>query len=304
MANIDFGATVEVRENELLSRHSTFRIGGPARYAVFPSSSQELLYTVNVCKNTNTRYVVIGKASNILFDDMGFDGAVIFTSNMCSVEYIHKNGCTYVKAECGKSLTALASETGKNHSLSGLEFAYGIPGSIGGAVYMNAGAYGGEMSNLVVETEYLNTDTGEILTVDANGHGFSYRHSMFADHPELIIISSTLKLIEGNPENIIALMDKNMSSRKSKQPLDLPNAGSTFKRPEGGLFAGKLIEDCGLKGYSIGGAQISEKHAGFTVNIGGASSSDVLSLIEHTKNTVSETFGVVLECEIIYVPHN
>lgn len=294
--------SIEMRENEPLSKHSTFKIGGAAKYAVFPKSTDELVSVLKAVKGCNYKYKIIGNGSNILFDDKGYDGIIIFTKRLCSVEYIHGGNTTKIKVDCGKSLTELASEAGKKHSLTGLEFAYGIPGTVGGAVYMNAGAYGGQMSDVVKETEYFDTISGEICKISFEQHNFSYRHSLFAEHPEYIVLSTTLELKEGNAEEIFDSMTKNMSSRRDKQPLEYPNAGSTFKRPEG-YFAGKLIEDCGLKGYTVGGAQISEKHAGFTVNIGGATSSDVLSLIEHTKNTVKESFNVELENEIIYLPY-
>ena len=292
---------VEIRENEPLSKHSTFKIGGPAKIAVFPKTIEELISVLNAVKSCNYKYKIIGNGSNILFDDEGFEGIIIFTKKLSDIEYIHKGSVTKIKVSCGKSLTELASEAGKKHSLAGLEFAYGIPGTVGGAVYMNAGAYGGQMSDVVVETEYFDPTDGEIKTARGEEHKFDYRHSIFAEHPEYIIISTVLSLKEGNAEDIFTAMTKNMTSRREKQPLEFPNAGSTFKRPEG-YFAGKLIEDSGLKGYTVGGAQISPKHAGFTVNIGGATSSDVLAVIKHTKDTVFENFGVELECEIIYVP--
>ena len=158
------------------------------------------------------------------------------------------------------------------------------------------------MSDVVKETEYFDTNSGEVVTLTAEEHKFDYRHSIFAEHPEYIILSTTLELKEGNTEEIWAAMSKNLTSRREKQPLEYPNAGSTFKRPSG-HFAGKLIEDSGLKGYTVGGAQISEKHAGFTINIGGATSSDVLALIEHTKETVKQNYNVELESEIIYLPY-
>ena len=292
---------VEIRENEPLSKHSTFKIGGPAKIAVFPKNAEDLISVLKAVKCCNYKYKIIGNGSNILFDDEGFDGIIIFTKRLSDVEYVHKKNVTEIKVTCGKSLTELASEAGKKHSLTGLEFAYGIPGTVGGAVYMNAGAYGGQMSDVVKETEYFDTVSGEVKILKASEHNFDYRHSVFAEHPEYIIISTTLELKEGNAEVIFAAMTKNMTSRREKQPLEYPNAGSTFKRPAG-HFAGKLIEDCGLKGYTIGGAQISEKHAGFTINVGGATSADVLSLIEHTKETVKQNFGVELESEIIYIP--
>lgn len=296
-----FNSNIELRENEILSKHSTFKIGGPARYAVFPKDRDEFVEILSAVEGCKYKYMVVGNGSNLLFDDEGFDGIIIFTKHMCATEYVHKNNSTYITVECGRSLTELASETGKKHSLSGLEFAYGIPGTVGGAVYMNAGAYGGQMSDVVVETEYFDTKLCEIKRLTASEHNFDYRRSIFADHPEYIILSTTIEMKEGNAEEIFAAMTKNMTSRREKQPLEYPNAGSTFKRPEG-HFAGKLIEDSGLKGYTVGGAQISSKHAGFTVNVGGATSADVLALIEHTKKTVKNDFGVDLESEIIYVP--
>ncbi len=298
---LDFN-TIEIKENEPLAKHSSFKIGGPSRFAIFPANKNELVSVLKEIKNCNYKYKIIGNGSNILFDDKGFDGIIIFTKRVSDIQYIRRGDRTLLRADCGKSLTELAGEAGKKHSLTGLEFAYGIPGTVGGAVYMNAGAYGGQMSDVVIETEYFDTSDGEIKKINAEGHKFDYRHSVFADHPEYIVLSTTLELKEGNAEDIFLTMTKNMTSRKEKQPLEYPNAGSTFKRPSG-HFAGKLIEDSGLKGYTVGGAQISQKHAGFTINVGGATSADVLSLIEHTKKTVKENFGVELESEIIYLPY-
>lgn len=292
---------VEIRENEPLSKHSSFRIGGPAKVAVFPKNRDEFVEILRAVKGCSYKYMVVGNGSNLLFDDGGFDGIIILTKHMTATEYVHKGNKTLLRVECGKSLTELASEAGKKHMLTGLEFAYGIPGTVGGAVYMNAGAYGGQMSDIVTETEYFDPADGEIKVLLGNEHRFDYRHSVFAEHPEYVILSTTLEMQNGNTEEIFAAMTKNLTSRKEKQPLEYPNAGSTFKRPVG-YFAGKLIEDCGLKGYTVGGAQISEKHAGFTINRGGATSADVLAVINHTKTTVLEQFGVELECEIIYVP--
>lgn len=304
MCNIDFGKDIEIKISEPLSKHSTFRIGGEAEYALFPKTHDELFFAINTCIRKEKRYKVVGNASNLLFDDRGFDGVIIFTTQMDSTEYIYKNGEVYIKAECGKMLTELSSEVGKKHSLTGLEFAYGIPGTVGGAVYMNAGAYGGQMSDIITETEYFDASCGKSFVINSEQQDFSYRHSIFQEHPEYVIISTTLKLKEGDAEEIFSLMNKNMSSRREKQPLELPNAGSTFKRPADNIFVGKLIENAGLKGYTIGGAQISEKHAGFTVNRGGATSSDVLKLIEYVKSVILEKNGVALESEIIYVPYN
>ena len=293
---------IEIKENEPLAKHSSFKIGGPAKIAVFPKNTDELVSVLKSIKNCNYKYKIIGNGSNILFDDKGFDGIIIFTKHLSDTKYIHRGEKTLIKVGCGRSLTELSGDAGKKHSLSGLEFAYGIPGTIGGAVYMNAGAYGGQMSDVVKETEYFDTKSGKVVTLTAEEHKFDYRHSLFAEHPEYIILSTTLELKEGNTEEIWAAMSKNLTSRREKQPLEYPNAGSTFKRPSG-HFAGKLIEDSGLKGYTVGGAQISEKHAGFTINIGGATSSDVLALIEHTKETVKQNYNVELESEIIYLPY-
>ena len=296
--NIDFC------ENEPLKRHSTFKIGGIAKYAVFPKNRDELVLTISHIKDIGLNFRVVGNGSNILFDDKGFDGAIIFTKNMCVCEYIHKERATIIRAECGKSLTELSGEAGKKHSLAGFEFAYGIPGTLGGAVYMNAGAYGGEISNILVESEYFDSNTGEIKTINNKEHGFSYRYSIFQNHSEYVIISSSFMLFEGDVGEIYSKMTKNMTARKEKQPLEYPNGGSTFKSPGGGLFAGKLIEDAELKGYSVGGAEVSSKHAGFVINKNNATSRDVLNLIEHIKSTVFEKFNVQLECEIIHIPYN
>jgi UDP-N-acetylmuramate dehydrogenase len=298
---LDFNG-IEIRENEPLSKHSSFKIGGYVKIAVFPKSIDELVFVLKSLKNCNYKYKIIGNGSNILFDDKGFDGIIVFTKKITDTEYIYRGDCTLVKVAAGKSLTELASETGKKHSLTGLEFAYGIPGTVGGAVYMNAGAYGGQISDAVTETEYFDINSGDVKKITAEEHNFNYRNSIFAEHPEYIILSTTLELNKGNAEEIFTVMSKNMNSRREKQPLEYPNAGSTFKRPEG-HFAGKLIEDCGLKGYTVGGAQISQKHAGFTINVGGATSADVLALIEHTKTTVKQNFDVELENEIIYLPY-
>lgn len=297
-----FNNDLTILFDEPLSKHSSFKIGGLAKYVILPKCAEEMLEAIEVCRANQIKYLVVGNGSNLLFDDNGFDGAVIITKNMKSTEYIYKADAVYVKCECGKSLTELANELGKKHSLAGIEFAYGIPGTVGGAVFMNAGAYGGQMSDLIVETEYYDTFNKVLKRITNEEQEFSYRRSVFMSHPEYLIISTTLKLNVGNPEDIIAQMNKNMSARKEKQPLEYPNAGSIFKRPGAGLFAGKLIEDSGLKGYTVGGAQISEKHAGFIINLGNASCADVLTLIEHTKNVVMEKFNVVLECEVIYVP--
>ncbi|MBQ8496395.1 MAG: UDP-N-acetylmuramate dehydrogenase [Clostridia bacterium] len=281
-----------VRQEEPLSLHSTMRVGGPARLAAFPRSADELTMLISTAKENNIRYIIVGNASNILFDDGGFDGLVIFTTAMRKIEW---NGNT-VTAECGASLTGLSAAATKR-GLSGLEFAFGIPGSIGGAVYMNAGAYGSEISAVLTESTYL--QNGEIHTRTAEEHHFSYRTSIYRSTSD-IILSATLTLTPDDPRDIEARASRNMTSRKNKQPLEYPNAGSVFKRPEG-AFPGALIEQAGLKGLRIGGAEISKKHANFIVNRGGATAADILCLIGTAQNEVYQKFGIMLETEIIYI---
>ena len=288
-------SSVDYKENEPLSVHSTFSIGGCARLAVFPKTLDQIVFSVREAHRMGIKCSVIGNASNVLFSDFGFDGAVIFTSR-CKDIKAYETGIT---AECGASFTHLSTIAAKN-SLSGLEFAYGIPGTVGGAVYMNAGAYGCEVSDVLISSLCLDIRSGNISSLSADRHEFGYRTSIYNKGSNLIVLSASFALDRGNATEIRSRMEELMAQRKEKQPLELPNAGSTFKRPEG-YFAGKLIEDSGLKGFSVGGAQISKKHAGFIVNTGGATANDVLRLIDHTKETVLKNFGVELECEIKYI---
>ena len=281
-----------IRENESLAIHSTMRVGGNARLAAFPRDAEELRSLVSLAKAHGIRHIIVGNASNILFDDKGFDGLVIFTTAMRSVEW---NGDT-VTAACGASLTGLSAAATKK-GLSGLEFAFGIPGTIGGAVYMNAGAYGSEISAVLTESTYLGSE--EFLTRSAEEHRFGYRTSIYRSTND-IILSATFRLTLDDPAEIAARAEQNMTSRRSKQPLEYPNAGSVFKRPEG-AFPGALIEKAGLKGLRIGGAEISEKHANFIVNRGGATASDVLKLVDTARREVYQKFGISLETEIIHI---
>lgn len=277
-----------------LSKYSTFKIGGKARFAAFPEDEKELLALIHIAKENGLRYFVIGNASNILFESKGIDGLIIFTHKLCEIETDGEK----IRCGSGFSLISLAIHAAKN-SLSGLEFAYGIPGTVGGAVYMNAGAYGGEISQILVSSKCLNPETGEVFTLSKEGHEFAYRKSIFQKNG-CIILSSEFALSIGDKSKIEDLMRENMQKRHDKQPLSDYNAGSTFKRPEG-HFAGKLIEDAGLKGFSVGGAKVSEKHAGFVINTGSATSDDVIALINSIKETVLKKFGVMLEPEIIYI---
>lgn len=277
-----------------LSGHSTFKIGGKAEFAAFPQNEQELADLIFLSRKEGLQTRVFGNGSNVLFDSQGVSGLLIFTGRLSK---------TQVKGDvitCGSGarLTSLSLLAAKN-SLSGLEFAYGIPGTVGGAVYMNAGAYGGDISNILIESTCLFPQTGEISVLSSAEHEFSYRSSIFQKNGA-VLLSSSFKLRKGNKEDIEALMKENAEKRRSKQPLSFPSAGSTFKRPKD-AFAGKLIEDAGLKGVCIGGAKVSEKHAGFVINTGEATSSDVLALTDMIKREVFMKFGIMLELEIIYV---
>lgn len=288
-------AGVEYKVNELLSLRSSFKIGGPASLTVLPRSKDEMITVLEAVKKHNLRYTVIGNGSNILFDDAGYDGVVISTTNMRSVQI----SGVEMWAECGASFTSMALSAMKNN-LTGLEFAYGIPGSCGGAVFMNAGAYGSEMSAVIKSVECYDVETGSIVELNRCELDMSYRHSIFMKKCELIILSATFSLSIGDANDIKAIMMKNKQSREEKQPLDMPNAGSVFKRHEQ-YPVSKIIDDCGLKGYGIGGARVSEKHAGFIVNCGDATSSDVLNLIAHIKKTILKKYGFEPECEIRYI---
>ncbi len=281
--------------DEPLARHSTLRIGGRARLCVLPQTREELLTVLGEVASRGILHWVIGRGSNLVFPDEGLDGAVIFTEKMkqCRVDG------TSLIAEAGASLSALAV-TAREHALTGLEFVYGIPGSLGGAVYMNAGAYGGEMAQVVSEVEYYDAAAREVRIARSEALQFAYRHSVFTDDPSKTVLAATLALRKGDRDAIGAYMEELLAKRREKQPLEHPSAGSTFRRPEG-HFAGQLIESCGLKGYRIGGAEVSQKHAGFIVNVGGATAADVRALVEHIQSRVLDAYGVKLECEIRFL---
>jgi len=281
-----------VKSNESLKDYTTFKIGGTANLIVFPDSGENFAGIIKIIKEYNINYILLGNGSNVLICENNFDGVVIITSHMNNI----KVDGEYIYADCGVSLNKLAN-LAKENSLSGLEFAYGIPGTLGGAVYMNAGAYGGQMSDVVYSSDYINADITEIKTLNSSQHEFAYRKSVFNNNNNFIITSSVLKLESGDITEIETAMNKNMSARREKQPLEYPSAGSVFKRGEG-YFAAKIIEECGLKGFSVGAAQVSEKHAGFIINRGGAKFSDVVNLIEHIKSVVYNKTGINLECEI------
>ncbi len=281
----------EYLTDAVLKDYTSFKIGGKADLMIFPDTTEKLSAILENANKNNIKIFVLGKGSNLLVGDDGVNAAVINTCKLNSIELIED---TVIKCECGTSLSRLCRFALEN-SLSGLEFAFGIPGSAGGAAYMNAGAYGGEMKDVLISCEHINPD-GTLSSYNGNELSLGYRHSAYSDN-DLIITSLTLKLTKGRKEDIKSKMDELIAKRKEKQPLEFPSAGSTFKRPEG-YFAGALIEQCGLKGYTCGGAQVSTKHAGFVVNIGSASARDVLNVIEHCRKIVFEKTGVMLEPEV------
>lgn len=280
---------MKIIKNEPMKNHTSFKIGGMADEFCTASSKEEIAELINYANEKSIPYFIMGNGSNILVSDKGIRGLVIKISGDFSGYEISGN---VIKAESGALLSTLAKAAQKS-GLSGMEFAGGIPGTLGGAVYMNAGAYGGEMSGIVKSVTYLKN--GEIKKIE-DGFGFGYRRSIFADLGA-VILEAELELKNGNPEEIKAKMEDYKTRRTEKQPLSMPSAGSVFKRPEG-HFAGRLIEDAGLKGFQIGGAKVSEKHSGFIVNTGGATAKDVLALIRYIQKTVKEKFDVELETEV------
>ena len=284
-------AGILYKENEPLSAHCTFRIGGPADLFVMPRDEDQLCQAVQFCKQAEIRYYLLGNGSNILFADEGFSGVVIDVSALGSDIAVEGNMLT---AGAGVRLAVLC-RAALEHGLSGLEFAYGIPGTVGGAVYMNAGAYGGEMKDVLTTVRYLAAE-GEVREVPAAELDLRYRHSIFEENSGCIL-SAQFHLQPGNAADIRAKMDELMAKRVEKQPLDKPSAGSTFKRPAG-AFAAALIDQCGLRGYRHGGAAVSDKHCGFVVNLGGATCADVLALCDEVRAIVKEKTGYDLEKEI------
>ena len=283
-----------VRRQEPMSLHTTFRIGGPADLFVMPGSIQAVADSIRICKETQTPYAVIGNGSNLLVSDAGYRGVIIQIGR--NLNQITGNG-EEIRAQAGAMLSVIA-KTALSESLTGFEFASGIPGTLGGAVVMNAGAYCGEMKDVLTEVTVL-TREGEIRTIPAEKLELGYRTSLAAKNG-WIILEAVLRFQKGDAEAIRSRMEELKVQRVTKQPLDLPSAGSTFKRPEG-YFAGKLIMDAGLRGFTVGGAQISEKHCGFVVNKGGATAEDVRNLICAVQKKVQEDAGVKLEPEVKFL---
>lgn len=277
--------------DEPMAKHTSFRIGGPARRMAFPKTREQLVVLAGLLQEAGIEPLLLGNGTNLLVADEGLDTVVVNTSAQLS--RVEQTGECELTADAGVSLCQLALFAWKQ-GLAGLAFAHGIPGTLGGGVVMNAGAYGGELKDVIADVTALYPDGVRTLTVDEMG--FSYRHSVFSSG-EGIVLGAKLKLEPGDPNAIKAKMDELMARRKASQPLEFPSAGSTFKRPPG-HYAGPLIESCGLKGARIGGAEVSCKHAGFVVNAGGATCADVLALMEKVQKTVFDTYGVLLEPEV------
>ncbi|WP_297241364.1 UDP-N-acetylmuramate dehydrogenase [uncultured Flavonifractor sp.] len=282
---------LELREHEPMSRHTTFRIGGPARLMALPRDRKEAAAAVRAAAELGIRPFFLGNGSNLLVADRGYEGFIVKLTGLDQTRVVNRR----LRAESGISLARLAMAAW-GRGLTGLEFAHGIPGTLGGGVAMNAGAYGGEMSQVLTAVTFLD-EAGQVITLPAQECALTYRHSLFTDHPERLILEAEFELAQGVPTLIKIRMDELAQKRRAKQPLDQPSAGSTFKRPEG-HFAAALIEQCGLKGLSVGGAQVSEKHAGFVVNRGGATAEDVLRLMEQVRERVLRDTGVELEPEV------
>lgn len=280
-------------ENELMNRHTTFKVGGPCSVFISPKI-EEIPSVLKLCKEYEMPYLILGRGSNILVADKGYDGLVMEMGE--ENRQITISGTT-IMAGAGATLTAVAMAAYES-GLAGFEFASGIPGSIGGGLFMNAGAYGGEMKDVVVSATTIDEE-GNFVTINADDMNLSYRRSRFMED-NLIITSVTINLTEGNKDEIKALMDDYNGRRKEKQPLGFPSAGSFFKRPEGN-FAGKLIEDAGLKGLRVGGAEVSSKHCGFIINVDNATSDDIIKLMNKVQDEVEAQFGIMLEPEVKFI---
>ena len=290
---IDINGEQCVSESEAMSRHTTFRIGGPARVFVSSDNIDKIIKTIELLKKEEQEYFILGNGSNLLV--AGYNGIVVSTENLKELNIEKEDGdMTYIYAQAGVMLSraaVLASES----SLTGFEFAGGIPGSIGGAVSMNAGAYGGEIKDVIVSADVLMED-GSVVKMTNKELELSYRNSII-QKKNLVVLSAEFALKKGKKEEILAKMKDFSTRRRDKQPLEYASAGSTFKRPEG-YFAGKLVDDAGLRGYRVGNVMVSEKHCGFVVNVGGGTCEEAKAVITHVREEVEKKFGVILEMEV------
>lgn len=281
-----------VYDNEPMSKHTTFKVGGLADLFVIPQGIKEAAEIVRLLLTNKEDFYVMGNGSNLLVSDKGYRGCVVCISK--GMDYVRVDGNT-ITAGAGAILSKVAVAACDNN-LDGMAFAAGIPGSVGGAVYMNAGAYGGEMKNIIKSVTVFDMNQQKIVNLSNDDMEFGYRYSIAKSRP-MVILEATYDLKPGDSEAIRMEMNELATKRRDKQPLEYPSAGSTFKRPEG-YFAGKLIEDAGLKGYTVGGAQVSQKHSGFVINIGGATATDIITLIKNVRGIVEDKFGVTLEPEV------
>lgn len=285
---------IEFLQNEPMCKHTTFHIGGVADFYVMPHNEDEMILAFEQAFESDMPVFVCGNLSNIVFADEGFNGVVIDTRAM---NRLSVDG-NLIFAEAGASLTSVA-RFALDLGLSGLEFSYGIPGTVGGGVFMNAGAYGGMMSDVIFSVRAYDIASKKIVELRGDECEFSYRHSVFTEGG-MLVLSCVFALKDGERESIRFIMNERIQARRDKQPLELPSAGSVFKRPDG-FYVGAMIEELGLKGLKVGGIQISEKHAGFMVNVGGGTCADLITLISIVKEKVLEAYGVALECEIGFV---
>lgn len=286
-------AAENIKANEPMKNHTSFQVGGPADLFLMPQTLTELQKVLEICKNSEKPFYLMGNGSNLIVKDSGYKGIIINTRGLNQVNAVGES----LIAEPGISLKKLA-QVALKEKLTGLEFASGIPGSLGGAVTMNAGAYDGEMKG-IIKSIIVITEDGSLKTIPAEQCHFGYRSSVLQQHP-WVLVSVELSLKKGDDQAIAAKMQDLNSQRQAKQPLEYPSAGSTFRRPAG-YYAGKLVQDAGFQGYSIGGAQVSEKHSGFVINKGGATASDILNLIHAIQAGVKEKFDVDLKTEVIVI---
>ena len=278
--------------DEPMAKHTTFRVGGAAKYAAFVSTASEIESLIKLCNDNNVQYYIIGNGSNVLISDKGYDGLMIIIGR--NMSEISVEGET-IRAGAGALLSAIGSKA-LNAGLAGFEFACGIPGTLGGACFMNAGAYGGEMKDVVESVTLMKSDGSSVYELSGEEMEFAYRDSVL-QHNDDIAIYARVRLQRDDKEAITERMNELAEKRRTKQPVNFPSAGSTFKRPVGG-YAAALIEEAGLKGRTVGGAQVSEKHSGFVINIGGATSKDVRELIDIVAQEVEQNSGIKLEPEV------